>query len=240
MKPLCLVLPEVNQGPEDCQEPYQPRKWEVPSSIKASNRNQPTTSFYLSVDGACLFISKFSQDFTGAPAAAGESENKQEFPSGACLLNRYLRSSTGSQVYNVLLLQPVGFLGIKSLSGQCTQLDIPWSLTAVGEWLKLLYTCPSILVTIGLWRILFPGFKKNLIPGLYLGRNFSFLCSSSGTQQWTCPRLIIYLRAWFMSSPSRMAVVRQGLRPLLGVTWTLRSAIGSKLVQGSSFLAEVC
>ena len=130
---------------------------------------------------------------------------------GACLLTRYLRSSTGSQVYNVLLLQPVGFLGIKSLSGQCTQLDIPWSLTAVGEWLKLLYTCPSILVTIGLWRILFPGFKKNLIPGLYLGRNFSFLCSSSGTQQWTCPRLIIYLRAWFMSLSSRMSLVSKNL-----------------------------
>ena len=53
------------------------------------------------------------------------SENKQEFPSGACLLNRYLRSSTGSQVYNVLLLQPVGFLKIKSLSGQMYSTGYP-------------------------------------------------------------------------------------------------------------------
>ena len=29
---------------------------EVPSPMKASNRSQPTTSFYLFVDGACLFF----------------------------------------------------------------------------------------------------------------------------------------------------------------------------------------
>ena len=112
---------------------------------------------------------------------------------------------------------------------------------AVGKWLKLLYTYPSILVIVGLWRILFPGFKKNLIPGLYLCRNFSFLCSSSGSQQWICPRLIIYLRAWFMSLSSRMSLVSKGhfkwnglsLRSLLGAAWTLKSTIGSTLVQGS-------
>ena len=52
-----------------------------PKFIKASNRIQPTTSFYLPVDGACL-------------------------------LTRYLRSSTGSQMFCSLVL---GFLEVKSL-----------------------------------------------------------------------------------------------------------------------------
>ena len=44
---LYIILPESTQGPDDCQEPHQPMKWEFPSPIKASNNNQLTTSFYL-------------------------------------------------------------------------------------------------------------------------------------------------------------------------------------------------
>ena len=36
---------------------------EVPSPMKASNRSQPTTSFYLFVDGACLFFFKHFNNY---------------------------------------------------------------------------------------------------------------------------------------------------------------------------------
>ena len=41
---------------DDWQEPHQPRKRAVPSPVKDSDRSQPTTPFYFSVDGAFFFF----------------------------------------------------------------------------------------------------------------------------------------------------------------------------------------
>ena len=138
MKPLCLVLPEGNQGPENCQEPHQPRKEERSQVLlRVQIGANPLHHFYLSVDGACL-------------------------------LNRYLGLSTGSQVYCSSVVT-CGVSGGKSFSlDRCTQLDIPCHLTAVGV-AKITLLGPVHFGNSWSWQDpLFPGFKKNLVPGVYL------------------------------------------------------------------------
>lgn len=58
-----------------------------------------------------------------------------------------------------------------------------------------------------------------------------------------CPKLLIYLRAWFMSSPSRMSIVKEkafqmDCVPSLGGKWNLRSAIGNKAFRVYPFLGR--
>ena len=93
----------------------------------------------------------------------------------------------------ILILKPVtcssvvtcGVSGGKSFSlDRCTQLDIPCHLTAVGV-AKITLLGPVHFGNSWSWQDpLFPGFKKNLVPGVYLWRNCSFLCSFSGS--WQC------------------------------------------------------
>ena len=90
---------------------------EVQSCVKASSRSQPTTSFYLSVD-AYLYLFTFSH---------------------ACLLNKYLKCPTDSQV--CLSIVTCGVSGGKMFSlDKCTKLDI---FQQCG-WFKLLYRGLSI------------------------------------------------------------------------------------------------
>ena len=127
---------------------------EVQSCVKASSRSQPTTSFYLSVD-AYLYLFTFSH---------------------ACLLNKYLKCPTDSQV--CLSIVTCGVSGGKMFSlDKCTKLDI---FQQCG-WFKLLYRVFPLEI-VGLGGILLPSFK-NLVIGVYFWKTCSFLCSFSGSQQ---------------------------------------------------------
>ena len=75
---------------------------------------------------------------------------------GACLLNRSLRFSTGSQVHYSSVVT-CGVFGGESFSlDKCTQLDMLCSLTNGPD--KRLYGDPSILTIVGLWETLLSKF----------------------------------------------------------------------------------
>ena len=82
--------------------------------------------------------------------------------------NRHLRFSTGSQM-DCSSLVTCGVFGGNSFSlGKCTQPNFPCSLTAVGM-AKITSQGPFHFGNSwSLGEPLFPGFKKNLVPRVYL------------------------------------------------------------------------
>ena len=93
-------------NPAQTKEPLPGRGWlsqlvERKQELQQQVGVQFTTSFYLSVNGACL-------------------------------LNRYFGFSTGSQVYCSSVVTCEIFGGKSFSLDKCTQLDIPYNLTAVG------------------------------------------------------------------------------------------------------------
>ena len=130
----------------------------------------------------------------------------------------------------IVLLWPAGFLKVNAL----VWINVPnWISPAVWhqwKWLKLYYRSPCILAIVGIGRN--PSFQilrktwslgficvRTAPSSVFLVGVGSALEAQYWIAFWPCPRLIIYLRAWLMSSSSRKSVVRKGLHWSFQMDW---------------------